>query len=103
VNTVKITLFSFVFATANSIFILLSQIFRWRGYNFKLKFEKAKFDTINNSIPILFMTAISLVVSIYLYEKYFYAWQEAPVVLMVCGIILASILVIFNIIYQLKN
>jgi len=102
-NTVKITVFAFVFATANSIFLLLSQIFRWKGYNFKLKFEKAKFDTINNSIPILFMTAISLIVSIYLYEKYFYNWQEAPVVLMVCGILLASILVILNIIYQLKN
>jgi len=49
------------------------------------------------------MVAISLVVSIYLYEKYFYTWQEAPVVLMVCGIILASILVVINIMYQLKN
>jgi hypothetical protein len=102
-NTVKITIFAFVFATANSIFILLSQIFRWRGYNFKLKYEKAKFETINNSIPILFLVAISLVVSIYLYEKYFYTWQEAPVILVVCSIILASILVILNILYQLKN
>src|SRR4030065_2521224 len=102
-NSAKITLFAFVFATANSVFILLSQIFRWRGYNFKLKFEKAKFDTINNSIPILFLVAISLVVSAYLYENYFYTWQEAPLVLMVCGIVLASILMVINIMYQLKN
>src|SRR4030067_182724 len=102
-NSAKITLFAFVFATTNSVFILLSQIFHRRGYNFKLKFEKAKFETINNSIPILFMVAISLVVSIYLYEKYFYTWQEAPVVLLVCGVIVASILVVINIMYQLKN
>ncbi len=102
-NSAKITLFAFVFATTNSIFILLSQILRGRGYNFKLKFEKAKFETINNSIPILFLVSLSLLISVFLYESFLGWWQQAPLGLMILGIFLASVLVVINILYQLKN